>query len=165
VSEAQSALLLLLVVPVLWGLMYLGWRRRGARQAWVPALPEAPQAVEPEVLDDVEATYVSTTTAGDWLDRVVARGLGVRSAATVRVSRAGVLVHRQGAPDLWVPAGSLAGARLDRGMAGKFVDEEGLVVLTWTLGDNRFDTGLRLRHDADRQALVDAVRDVTGAAR
>jgi hypothetical protein len=164
VSERAVALLILLVVPVVWALMYLGWRGRGRRQADLPAPPPVPATVDAELLDDAEATYVSTTTAGDWLDRVVAHGLGVRSAAVVRVSRAGVLVARQGAPDLWLPAGQLDDVRLERGMAGKFVEKEGLVVLTWTAGDHRFDTGLRLRHDADRPRLVEAVRTLTGAA-
>jgi hypothetical protein len=164
VSERAAALLILLVVPVVWALMYLGWRGRGRRQTDLPAPPAVPDAVEPDLLDDAEATYVSTTTAGDWLDRVVAHGLGVRSAAVVRVSRAGVLVARRGAPDLWIPAARLDDVRLERGMAGKFVDKEGLVVLTWTAGEHRFDTGLRLRHDADRPRLVQAVRTLTGAA-
>jgi hypothetical protein len=162
VSEEQAALLMLVAAPVLWGLMWLGWRARGRRQAGLPAPPEPPETLTGDVLDGVDATYVSTTTAGQYLDRVVAHGLGVRSAAVVRVATGGVLVERTGAPDVWIPTASLRGARLERGMVGKFVDRDGLVVLTWRLGDAELDTGLRTRHESDRERLVDAVGAMTG---
>lgn len=164
-SEGEVALLLLLVVPLLWGAMYFGWRARERRQADVVALPEVPRVVGHELLRDTEATYVSTTTEGDWLDRMVARGLGVRSAAVLSASRAGLLVQRQGAPDLWVPAQAVEGVRLERGMAGKYVGSEGIVVVTWTLGDRRLDTGLRLRHEVNRQDVVRALRVLARATR
>lgn len=164
-SEGEVALLLLLVVPLLWGAMYLGWRARERRQADVDELPAPPRFVGTELLRETDATYVSTTSEGDWLDRIVARGLGVRSAATVRASRSGVLVARQGAPMLWIPAHDLEGVRLERGMAGKYVGSEGLVVITWRLGDRRVDTGLRLRHEVNRQDVVRALSVLARAAR
>jgi hypothetical protein len=164
VSEAQAALLLLLFVPLLWGLMYLGWRNRSRRQGGLAALPEAPEEVPADLLEPCEAVYVSSTVAGAPLERVVARGLGVRSAAVVTVSSTGVLIDREGAPAVWIAADRLDGVRLQRGIAGKVVDKEGLVVLTWRLGDQQLDTGLRMRHHADRDRLVAAVGALPGVA-
>ena len=159
-TEGQLGLLLLLVVPVLWGLMWWGWRRRGRRQTDVATLPAVPDPLSPSVFGPAEAVYVSTTRAGDWLDRVVVHGLGTRSAADVSVHADGVLVRRSSAPDVWVPAAGLHGVRRERGAAGKFVREDGLVVLTWTLGDAHLDTALRTRYDDDRDGLERAVRDL-----
>lgn len=159
-SEAQLALLLLLVVPVLWFLMWRGWRARAHHQADVPDLPQPPEPLPPSTFGPVEGVYVSSTRAGDWLDRVVAHGLGTRTEAQVSVHPAGLFVRRTGAPDVWVPAADLTDVRRERGAAGKFVGQDGLVVVTWTVGDVALDTALRPRYDRDRDALELAVRQL-----
>ena len=152
--------------------MWRGWRSARARGATVVgALPEVPGAetlgaarTEPMV-----GTYVSSTTAGDWLGRVVARDLGVRSTATVQVFDAGVRIERRGATDVFVPAASLLGVRRTPGMAGKYVGGDGIVVLEWsaTAPDGTpapLDTGIRTQHKADRATLVDAVDSLVARA-
>ncbi|WP_199424044.1 PH-like domain-containing protein [Actinotalea solisilvae] len=172
-----AVLVVLLVVVLL--AMRAGWRSRAARSATlVPALPPvpAPDALGAVRLGPVEATYVSTTVAGDWLDRVVAHDLGARSAASVTVHDAGVLLTRAGARDLFVPAAALRDAHLAPGIAGKVAGGEGVVVLRWEVvgargarlggdapGATVLDSGLRPRRSADRQALVSAVRALVAA--
>lgn len=148
--------LVLLVLLALYGLMWRGWRSRGRRQGDLPAPPPAPPqgAV---LLGPVEGVYVSTTSEGDWLDRIVAHGLGVRAQSQLTVEDAGVRVERQGESTLWVPVDAVRGARLAPGMAGKFVGEGGLVVLTWQLGPGTLDTGFRARYADDRDAVLDAL--------
>ena len=150
--------------------MLVGWRHRLRRSAAQVAAP--PAVPEPDVLgaartDEIEATYVSTTRAGDWLDRVTAHGLGVRSAATVRVHDAGVVLRRRGAPDVFVPRAALRGTGTSGGMAGKVVGGEGLAVLTWVPSpddDPRgLDTGLRLRHAHEADELRAATQDLIGS--
>jgi hypothetical protein len=157
-------LAVLLAVALLAGayaLMWRGWRRRGRAQADLPPLPAPPPASRAPGADPsgaVEGTYVGTTTAGDWLDRVVVHSLGRRSPALVRVDAGGVLVERDPEPALYVPAGAVRAVRLDRAIAGKVVEEGGLVVVTWEHGGRRLDTGVRPRSAADAVALRDAVR-------
>ena len=145
-------------------LMRRGWHSRGRRQQHVPPLPDVPTDLGRR-LASAEGIYVSTTSEGDWLDRIVVHGLGVRSEAVLTVADRGVLLERVGAPDVFVPAPALAGVRLERGMAGKFVEEGGLVVLTWRHGDDNLDTGFRPRHGADRDRLVDAATAILTEAR
>lgn len=147
--------------------MLAGWRGRARRTAgYVPELPPVPAddaALGSPRTAPLEATYVSSTVAGDWLDRVVARDLGVRSRAVVRVFDVGVRIDRTGAQDLFIPSAALLGAGAGPGMAGKFVGREGLVILTWQApgdGASALDTGLRLRHSPDRIVLIDAVRAI-----
>jgi hypothetical protein len=124
----------------------------------------APDELGHARLAPVDATYVSTTRAGDWLDRVTAQDLGVRSSAQVAVFDAGVRITRQGATDLFVPATALRGASGAPGLAGKVVGGEGLVVLTWQAdpADPRgLDTGLRPKHAADRERLLAALTTLT----
>jgi hypothetical protein len=167
VTRGVAVGLLVLLVLIVWAGMLAGWRRRAARQTrdlGLPALPATP--VEPGVAltDDADGVYVSTTTAGDWLDRVTAHGLGTRSAATMAVTVAGVSWLRQGAPDVFAAAASVRGARREPGMAGKYVPPAGLVVVTWQLGDVALDTGFRPGSAADADRLVDAVGRLVPAA-
>ncbi|WP_307802439.1 PH-like domain-containing protein [Cellulomonas fengjieae] len=161
---ASTVVLLLVVLAVFWA-MRAGWRARTQKStALVPRLPVRPVELGALRAGPVEAVYVSTTRAGDWLDRVTAEGLGVRSPAQVSVHDAGVLITRQGAPDLFVPAAALRGAAAAPGMAGKVVGGDGLVVLTWQADpqDPRgLDTGLRPRRAADRTRLFDALTTLT----
>jgi len=153
--------LLFLGVVVLWTMMRVGYRRRAGRHD-LPVLPPAPEPLERELLPAVEGTYVSTTTEGDWLDRVVARGLGARSAAGAHVTPAGVLFARRGAPEVWIPVGQLRGVRRGRGMAGKFVEAGGLLVVTWEHGTQRLDTGFRARRCADQDRLYETLKSLVG---
>jgi hypothetical protein len=159
----SSILVLALGVVGVWG-MAVGWRHRTARTiGLVPVLPVQPDPLGSALTEPIEATYVSTTTAGDWLDRVTAHDLGLRGPAVVQVFDAGVRVARTGAADLFVPVGALRAVGATDGMAGKFVGHDGIVVLTWeapavdSTAGTGLDTGLRTRHRADRRILLDAV--------
>lgn len=144
------------IVVVIVALMALGWRNRLRRQSDVPAPPEIPGDLGP-VLYEAEGQYVATTTAGDWLDRVAVHGLGLRGNAVAAVHPDGVVIDRTGARSFFIPRADLTSVQLAGGMTGKFVEKEGLVVITWHLGTERVDTGFRTRHAAHKAQLVAAV--------
>jgi hypothetical protein len=156
---SMRILLTLLILAVLSGvywLMWRGWKNRAARQADLPVPPSA--APEGSRFGDaVDGVYASTTTHGEWLDRIAVHGLGVRSNAQVRVGDAGVLFEREAAPDVFVPAQDVAGVQVAPGIAGKVTGGEGLVLVTWRLGDRVVDTGFHPRAKADRARLIDEV--------
>lgn len=143
-------------------LMWRSWQRRRTveqRSLVLPAVPTAQQ--RGELHARAEGSYVATTVAGDWLARVHAHGLGVRGPGTLLVTAAGVLVERPGRDVLFIPVAEVRGVRLERGMAGTFVEEGGLVVVTWQHDDDDYDTGFRPRSPEDRDALVTAVTALT----
>ena len=136
------ALLFGLVVAA-YVLMWRGWRRR-ARKHVLPPLVEAPPVSElPAPKLQSGARYFGTTVSGDWLDRVVARGLGARSSCRLSLSDEGLDVIRL-AGSFRIPADALVAARQDRGIAGKVVPPHGLLVVTWRHGDLVLDSGFRL---------------------
>lgn len=153
---------LLLFVALLYWLMRQGWKWRGTLQGDLPPLPAAPADTGAERLA-LTGRYHGSTTAGQWLDRIVAHGLGVRSRAEVTLTDRGLDVRRPGAEDFFVPVGRLRGARLDKGIAGKVLTEGGLLVITWEHGDRRIDSGFRSDRAADHPAWVDAVNALTDA--
>jgi hypothetical protein len=126
----------------LWG-MYVGWRRKSRSQsAQVPPFPSIPP--EPgEVLLESTGVYLSTTTAGNWQDRIVTRGAGLRTGAVWRLHDGGVTVERGGAPDFWIPREAVTGIRRDTKIAGKVMGTDALLIITWRLGDADLDTGFR----------------------
>jgi hypothetical protein len=105
----------------------------------------------------VSARYLGATRSGDWLDRIVVHGLGVPSAAEVTVGDKGVWVLRSGAPDIFVPAHDVVGARHDRGIAGRVLEADGVLVISWRHADHVIDLGLRVRDAVMAEALRAAV--------
>jgi hypothetical protein len=151
---------LALFVALVYWLMRQGWQWRGRLQADLPALPTAPEAPGEAKLK-LSGRYHGSTTAGQWLDRIVAHGLGVRSKAELTLTDAGLDVVRPGADDFFVPAAQLREARLDKGIAGKVLTEGGLLVVTWQHGDKLIDSGFRSDRAEQHPAWVAAINSMT----
>ncbi|MCZ3386208.1 MAG: hypothetical protein LH630_04415 [Actinomycetia bacterium] len=141
---ALTVAVLASIVAVL-ALMRWGWVSRRRRQGDVAALPDVPALPAIAHKGPVSARFLGATRSGDWLDRVVARGLGVPSAAQVTVSLQGIWVMRTGAPNVFVAADEVAGVRHDRGIAGRVVEQDGVLVITWRHAGQHLDLGLRVR--------------------
>ncbi|MFJ4842787.1 hypothetical protein [Streptomyces sp. NPDC088746] len=156
--------LLVLIAFVYW-LMRQGWKWRGSLQSGLPELTATPEGfADGEKLLTLTGRYHASTTAGQWLDRIVAHGLGTRSRVELTLTAQGLDVVRTGAADFFVPAAALREARLDKALAGKVLPEGGLLVITWEHGDRLIDSGFRSDRAAEHQAWVDAVNHLTGAA-
>ncbi|MEV6726107.1 hypothetical protein AB0M94_34800 [Streptomyces xanthochromogenes] len=151
---------LLLFVALVYWLMRQGWQWRGRLQADLPGLPTAPETPGEAKLE-LSGRYHGSTTAGQWLDRIVAHGLGVRSKAELTLTDAGLDVVRPGANDFFVPAAQLREARLDKGIAGKVLTEGGLLVVTWSHGDKLIDSGFRSDRAEQHPAWVAAINSMT----
>lgn len=123
--------------------MRLGWRNRGRRQADLPVLPNVPDQLGEPALPPLDGVYVGTAFVSSWQDRVVHGGLGARANATVSAHPEGVLIDREGAGPVFLPAASITGSRLAPGLAGKVVGPGGLLVISWRLGEAELDTGFR----------------------
>ncbi|GAA3397733.1 hypothetical protein [Streptomyces roseoviridis] len=147
---------LLLFIAFVYWLMRQGWKWRGSLQSDLPPLPTAPEEPGAPRLT-LHGRYHGSTTAGQWLDRIVAHGLGVRSRAELTLTDAGISVVRPGADDFHIPADRLREARLDKGIAGKVLTEGGLLVITWAHGDQLIDSGFRADRAAEHAAWVEAI--------
>lgn len=140
--------------------MFVGWRRRAKRHRLPPLVKAPPVAELPPAKLQAGARYFGTTVSGDWLDRVVAQGLGARSSARLALSAEGLDVIRL-AGSFRIPASALRGARHDQGIAGKVIPPHGLLVVTWQHGDYTLDTGFRLEPPkAGKGSAAQTVTDV-----
>lgn len=147
---------LLVFVAFVYWLMRQGWKWRGTLQGDLPELPVRPdEPGEPRLT--LSGRYHGSTTAGQWLDRIVAHGLGARSRVELTLTDQGLSVVRPGARDFFVPAAALRGARLDKGIAGKVLTEGGLLIVTWEHGGRQLDSGFRSDRAAEHTAWVEAL--------
>jgi hypothetical protein len=153
---------LVLFIALVYWLMREGWKWRGTLQGDLPELPSAPD--EPGearlTLLSTSGRYHGSTTAGQWLDRIVARGLGTRSRVELTLTDAGLDVVRPGAADFFIPLAQLREARLDKGIAGKVLTEGGLLVVTWQHGERLIDSGFRSDHAAEHAEWVDTLNNM-----
>jgi hypothetical protein len=123
--------------------MYVGWRRKSRSQsAQVPPFPAIPEDAGAVLLEST-GVYLATTTAGNWQDRIVTRGAGLRTSAVWRLHDGGITVERGGAPGFWIPREAVTGVRRDTKIAGKVMGTDALLIVTWRLGDTELDTGFR----------------------
>jgi len=148
---------MLLAVALLCLLMLRGWRSRQRRQAAVPAPPTPPYEQGEPLLPAVAGLFVGTTFAGDWLDRVAVHDLGHRAAGWLVVATDGVHVEREGLPDLYVPYAHLESAALGDALAGKVVGRDGMLLLTWRLGERTVTSGFRADDHDEHRRLLDAI--------
>ncbi|MEU7283103.1 hypothetical protein AB0A69_30635 [Streptomyces sp. NPDC045431] len=168
---------LLLFVAFVYWLMRQGWKWRGALQSDLPDLPGMPETPGTATLTHPSPTttlngggkpplltlsgrYHGSTTAGQWLDRIVAHGLGTRSRVELTLTDAGLEVVRPGARDFFVPAEQLREARLDKGIAGKVLAEGGLLIVTWAHGEKLIDSGFRSDRAAEHITWVDTLNSM-----
>ncbi|MFF0093698.1 hypothetical protein ACFYSF_27560 [Streptomyces canus] len=150
---------LALFVALVYWLMREGWKWRGTLQGDLPDLPTAPDDPGPARLA-MSGRYHGSTTAGQWLDRIVAHGLGTRSRVELTLTDAGLDVVRPGATDFFIPREALREAVLGKGIAGKVLTEGGLLVVTWAHGERLIDSGFRSDHAAEHTDWVDAINSM-----
>ncbi|WP_030674871.1 hypothetical protein [Streptomyces sp. NRRL B-1347] len=168
---------ILLFIALVYWLMREGWKWRGTLQGDLPELPSRPSPTTtlngggkpplPDVPSEPGATkleltgrYHGSTTAGQWLDRIVAHGLGTRSRVELTLTEAGLDVVRPGARDFFIPKEALREARLDKGIAGKVLAEGGLLIVTWAHGDKLIDSGFRSDHAAEQADWVETLNNM-----
>src|SRR5690625_5824287 len=96
-----AVVILIALTLIILALMRRGWRNRekAITISHLPPLPPGPTPNEP----GVTGVYVSTTLAGQPLERVVTKGLGVKSPVRVFIRDDGVLLERRGATSLFIP--------------------------------------------------------------
>ena len=179
-TRLQAVGVMLVALGLIYALLYAAWvRKRHQHESAAIAAErsrtsrdhslEAPALKEKPAQVVVEGIYVSTTTADNRLERVTVEGLGNRARATLIVSRGDadelVRIDRQGEATVVIPAARLRSARRERGMVGKFVGGNRLVVLQWRAENGDiYETGFLPRYKADVERVESALWWHTGDA-
>lgn len=144
------------------GLIIWGWKNRQKRQAesvgTLPAVPDDPGAV---TLPGCTGLYVGSTFAPSWQNRIAVGDLGYRATGILTRFERGILLERTGESDIWMPHESLRAVRTERGLAGKVMTRDGLLVIRWELPTGtEIDTGFRAD---DKSVYAQWVDDTTNS--
>ncbi|MEO9328561.1 PH-like domain-containing protein [Gordonia aurantiaca] len=139
-------------------LLIRGPKTKAAAQAdLIGELPRVPADLGAELRGPDTGLYVGSTVAPSWQNRVVVGDISDRAAATITEFAAGILIARQGASDIWIPRESIIQVRTDRGLAGKVMGADGLLVIRWVLPTGTaIDSGLRADDKTIYPGWVDA---------
>jgi hypothetical protein len=147
----------LLFAVVVYLLMLKGWRSRQRRQGDLPPPATAPEDRGLVLVGATPGLFVGTTSEGQWLDRIAVHSLSDRSAGWLTVHSRGVVIEREGLPDLFLPYADVTAAAPGDALAGKVVGKDGLLVLTWRLGPRTLQSAFRADDHAQHRRLADAI--------
>lgn len=146
---------LVVTALALWG-MWRSWHKRA--QVDLP-VRTAPASFDP--VESIAGRYLGTAPAADWMQRVVANGMGAPGNATAHVGSEGLLLTRVGEPDLFIATDQVLAVELGRGVAGQVAEKDGLVLWKWLAGDTPLQTGFRPDAPQDVARLLVTARRFT----
>ena len=152
-----STILVLMILGIIFGR-----RNRTKRQQYVPIPHDVPVGLlekQPQLV--VEGTYVSTVLGQELLERVTAHRLGNPATVQLEVHNEGVALLRAGEPNIFIPTPDLVTVATVSGIAGKFVEKDGILAITWNLGDVEVTTGLRIESITEHQQVLTALEQLT----
>ncbi|MFZ2178568.1 MAG: transporter [Rhodococcus sp. (in: high G+C Gram-positive bacteria)] len=145
-------------------LMYVGWRGRARRQNdRIGQLPAVPAQLGQQTISPSTGLYVGSTLAPSWQDRIAVGDLGFRAAGELSRYETGILLERDGASAIWIPQDSIRAIRTERGLAGKVMSKDGVLVIRWELPTGtEIDTGFRGDDKSVYPDWVSGVKSVAG---
>lgn len=160
IRELIGTIAILLVFLVVWRVYVSVQKRKKLQQSQLQKPKPSVGGVE---LGDV--FYASTVFGDSQLNRVWAHGLGGRGKAKLFIDPAGISLERTGEPSILIPrsdflAMSRVSATIDKG-----VERNGLLALTWKLGETVLVTNLRVVNSKNRNEMEQEITNATGIQR
>jgi hypothetical protein len=126
-------------------LIFRGWRGRQKRQEGrIGEFPAVPDDLGANRIQPATGLYVGSTIAPSWQDRIAVGDIGHRATGELSRHEKGILLDRDGESPIWIPNESIRAIRTERGLAGKVMTKDGLLVIRWELPTGtEIDTGFR----------------------
>lgn len=118
-----------------------------------PIVQFPPESFAPLVT--VPGLFLGTSPANNWMLRVMAEGLGVRSRATCQWSTEGVFFQREGASDVFIDMNAILGSGFGRGVAGTVRAKDSVLMIRWLLGEAILESGFRADTSEGHQFLME----------
>lgn len=167
VSTAESApvtdigprTLMTLAMFAIIGLSFLGmrkgWQKRAKRE--VAQISSSIPTGVTALTEKHPARFAGTTISGKWLDRITNYGLGTPRSSFVQIFDQGIYVTDALDFNLWIDKSDIKNVGTKRGIAGDVVEKDGMLVITWQLGDLLLDSGIRVNRHQEHELVISAV--------
>jgi hypothetical protein len=160
IRELIGTIAILLVFVVVWRVYISVQRRKAQQQSQLQKPKPASGGIE---LGDV--FYASTVFGDSQLNRVWAHGLGGRGKAKLFLDQVGISLERTGEPSFLIPKQDLLGMSRVSATIDKGVERNGLLALTWKLGETVLITNLRVVNPQQRNEMEREITNTTGIQR
>lgn len=160
IRELIGTIAILLVFLVVWRVYVSVQKRTKLQQNQLQKPRTSVGGVE---LGDV--FYASTVFGDSQLNRVWAHGLGGRGKAKLFIDPAGISLERTGEPSILIPKGDLLAMSRVSATIDKGVEKNGLLALTWKLGETVLVTNLRVVNPQKRNEMEVEITNATGIQR
>jgi hypothetical protein len=160
IRELIGTIAILLVFVVVWRVYISVQRRKAQQQSQLQKPKPASGGIE---LGDV--FYASTVFGDSQLNRVWAHGLGGRGKAKLFLDQVGISLERSGEPSFLIPKQDLLGMSRVSATIDKGVERNGLLALTWKLGETVLITNLRVVSPQQRNEMEREITNATGIQR
>lgn len=156
-------LLTLLVVGVialsLWG-MRRAWLAKSRQFRDLPQPASAVPHGSVATTEPFEARFAGSTVSGQWLNRITVHALGTPRSVVAMVHDDGIVITDDADFTLWISRTAISTIHTGRGIAGDVVEPDGMVIVTWTLGEQLIDTGLRISRHEEHDIFIQAAREL-----
>lgn len=160
IRELIGTIAILLVFLVVWRVYVSVQKRTKLQQNQLQKPRTSVGGVE---LGDV--FYASTVFGDSQLNRVWAHGLGGRGKAKLFIDPAGISLERTGETSILIPKGDLLAMSRVSATIDKGVEKNGLLALTWKLGETVLVTNLRVVNPQKRNEMEVEITNATGIQR
>lgn len=160
IRELIGTIAILLVFLVVWRVYVSVQKRKKLQQSQLQKPKPSIGGVE---LGDV--FYASTVFGDSQLNRVWAHGLGGRGKAKLFIDPAGISLERTGEPSILIPKEDLVAMSRVSATIDKGVERNGLLALTWKLGETVLVTNLRVVNPKNRNEMEQEITNATGIQR
>lgn len=160
IRELIGTIAILLVFIVVWR-VYVSVQKRKLQQQKL--IPKPQQSIGGIEISDV--FYASTVFADNKLSRVWAHGLGGRGKAKLFLDPSGVSLERTGEPSIFIPKADLIAMSRESATIDKGVERNGLLALTWNLGETTVMTNLRVVNPQKRNEIEIEIEKTIGVER
>lgn len=166
VTQVGTRALLTLAMLAAIALAFFGMRRAWLGKAKKFAHLPAPESAVPSeavaIGEPALARFAGTTSAGNWLDRIVVHGLGTPRAIEVQIFDSGIALTDGNDFSLWIPKSKISSVRTGRGLAGDVVEPDGMFIITWTLGNDSLDSGIRMERHLEHERMAQLLTGFNG---
>lgn len=161
-SRLLPTLICLIVIFIAFALIRRGWASRKKRQENFGALTEVPARFDQEApVKVINGTYVNTTESSDWLNRISTDTLGHKASARLLIYPDALIIERTGEKDIFLTAAEILAVKTANGVAGKFVEKDGLLQISWVLGEMAVDTSFRTQHAQEKDEAIALLQELS----
>ncbi len=148
----RMALTLFFVVVL--GLIYFAMRKNWQKKSQQDSYLVDPQNIsQRKEMISYFGTYIATTYANDWLHRVHAHGLALPSKAQLKFFEDGIGLQLA-SKDFFIPFEDIISLSSTHALAGKVFETDGLIAITWKLGEVAVVSGFRTERTSDHLEIL-----------